>query len=71
MITLTKQDLIRLGFGPTQSQNIIRMSKYHMVQQGYSYYNSKRLGRVPVHAVEEILGISLDYTPLNEVSANG
>ena len=31
----------------------------HMVKQGFSYYSSKRLGRVPVSSVEELLGINL------------
>ncbi|WP_436513121.1 DUF3173 family protein [Clostridium thermobutyricum] len=30
-----------------------------MVQRGCSYYNNKRLGRVPREVVEEILGVSL------------
>ncbi|MCO6016912.1 DUF3173 domain-containing protein [Carnobacterium divergens] len=61
MITVTKDDLINLGFGTSQSQTIIRLAKYYMVQEGFDYYNSRRLGRVPVHAVESILGVAL-YT---------
>lgn len=30
-----------------------------MVSKGFGYYTSKRLGRVPVKAVEEVLGISI------------
>lgn len=60
MITVTKQELINLGFGPSQSADIIRQAKYLMLNKGYSYYSSKRLGRVPVKAVEEILGFSID-----------
>lgn len=30
-----------------------------MVQKGYAFYNNRRLGHVPIVAVEEILGISL------------
>lgn len=59
MITVTKQELIKLGFGPSQSADIIRQAKHLMLNKGYSYYSSKRLGRVPVKAVEEILGFSL------------
>lgn len=59
MITITKQELINLGFGPSQSADIIRKAKHLMLNKGYSYYSSKRLGRVPVSAVEEILGFSL------------
>ncbi|MFV5898450.1 DUF3173 domain-containing protein [Enterococcus faecalis] len=60
MITVTKNDLFALGFGKSQSQTIIRLAKHYMVQEGYEYYSSRRLGRVPVHAVESILGVSLD-----------
>lgn len=35
-----------------------------MVQKGYGFYNTKKLGRVPVEAVEEILGITLSQTDL-------
>ena len=28
-----------------------------MVNQGFEYYNNKRLGRVPIKTVEKILGI--------------
>lgn len=59
MITVTKQELINLGFGPSQSADIIRQAKHLMLNKGYSYYSSKRLGRVPVKAVEEILGFSI------------
>ncbi|WP_429975767.1 DUF3173 domain-containing protein [Enterococcus sp. DIV0086] len=57
--TITKKELCDLGFGPSQSSDIIRKAKYLMVNKGYSYYASKRLGRVPVSAVEEILGFKI------------
>ena len=43
-------------FGPSQSSDIIHKAKCLMVNKGYSYYASKRLGWVPVSAGEEILG---------------
>lgn len=69
MITITKNELIQLGFGTSQSQTIIRLAKHYMVQEGFEYYKSRRLGRVPVHAVEHILGITLEI--LKEVSVHG
>ncbi len=57
--TITKKELYDLGFGPSQSSDIIRKAKYLMVNKGYFYYASKRLGRVPVSAVEEILGFRI------------
>ncbi|WP_445448411.1 DUF3173 domain-containing protein [Enterococcus faecalis] len=56
---MTKKELIELGFGPSQSAEIIRKAKALMVKKGCSYYTSKRLGRVPVTAIEELLGIEL------------
>lgn len=31
-----------------------------MVNNGYAYYNNKRVGVVPKHIVEEIIGIPLN-----------
>lgn len=60
-MTITKDDLINLGFGASQSCDIIRKAKRLMVNKGYGYYENRRLGRVPVEAVEEILGIKIDF----------
>lgn len=59
MIMVTKNDLVKLGFGASQSADIIRKSKALMVSKGYGFYSSRKLGRVPSRAVEEILGIEL------------
>lgn len=56
---MTKKELIELGFGPSQSAEIIRKAKALMVKKGCFYYTSKRLGRVPMTAIEELLGIEL------------
>lgn len=60
-MTITKDDLIKLGFGVSQSADIIRKAKKLMVNKGYGYYENRRLGRVPIGAVEEILGIKIDF----------
>ncbi len=64
IITITRKNLIALGYGPSFSRDIIRQAKCLMVQKGYSFYNTKKLGRVPVEAVEEILGITLNQEGL-------
>lgn len=64
IITITRKDLIDLGYGPSSSRDIIREAKCLMVQKGYGFYNTKKLGRVPVEAVEEILGISISQSDL-------
>ncbi|MCG5105367.1 DUF3173 domain-containing protein [Oceanobacillus alkalisoli] len=64
--TISKKELQDMGFLPYQAVDIIRQAKYYMVDKGYPYYNNKRLGRVPYHAVENIIGVSLE-----EGDANG
>lgn len=59
MITITKKDLIALGYGPSFASDIIRESKKLMISKGHTYYQSKKLDRVPKEAVEELLGITL------------
>ena len=63
MITVTKSDLIALGYGPSFAADIIRQAKKLMLDKGHTYYKSKKLDRVPKEAVEELLGIIL---PENE-----
>jgi hypothetical protein len=57
MITVTKKDLIELGYGNSFSADIIKKAKELMITKGHSYYESRKLDRVPREAVEEILGI--------------
>lgn len=57
--TITKKDLMDLGYRENTAGEIIRLAKHYMVEQGYEFYLNKRLGLVPVQAVEEIIGASL------------
>ncbi|MFI3804267.1 DUF3173 domain-containing protein [Vagococcus fluvialis] len=57
MITVTKKDLIELGYGNSFSADIIKKAKELMITKGHTYYESRKLDRVPREAVEEILGI--------------
>lgn len=59
MITVTKKDLIALGYGTSFAADIIREAKKLMVSKGHTYYQSRKLDRVPKEAVEELLGITL------------
>lgn len=54
--------LIKLGYGPSFSADIIREAKKLMIAKGHTYYQSKKLDRVPKEAVEELLGITLPDT---------
>ena len=69
MLTMTRQDLQNLGYGVSQSSDIIRKAKRYMVNQGYGYYDHRRLGRVPVKTVEKILGIDNLTIQLEEYHA--
>ena len=59
MITVTKKYLIALGYGPSFSADIIKQAKNLMIERGHTYYQSRKLDRVPKEAVEELLGIKL------------
>ena len=57
--TVTKKDLISIGYRENTAAELIRQAKRSMVQQGYEFYTNRRLGRVPVAAVEAIIGASI------------
>ncbi len=66
MQTITKYELQKMGFGPSQSADIVRRAKLYLVNKGYGYYSSKRLGRVPLSSVEHILGFPINTKELEE-----
>lgn len=66
MITITKKDLVRLGYGPGTSASLIRQAKLAMVEKGFPFYENKRLGRVPTEVIEELLGIRFPPEQLSE-----
>lgn len=57
--TVNCSHLVKIGFPKSTSQQIIRQAKRMMVKRGYTLYANKRLGNVPIDAVEEILGFKL------------
>ncbi|EKQ05982.1 DUF3173 family protein [Lacticaseibacillus paracasei] len=58
-MTSIQKDLISLGYRENTAAELIRQAKRSMVQQGYEFYTNRRLGRVPVAAVEAIIGASI------------
>lgn len=59
-LTLTKADLIELlGYTDHQAKNIIRLTKKELASAGYTYYENPRLGRVPIEAVEHVVGFKI------------
>ncbi|MBB1069378.1 DUF3173 domain-containing protein [Limosilactobacillus sp. RRLNB_1_1] len=53
------KDLMVLGFKEHQARNIIHQAKINLVNRGLGLYNGKRIGVVPIQAVEDIIGFSL------------
>lgn len=49
-----------LGFKEHTAKTIIHQAKILMVSKGFGLYNNKRIGTVPVWAVESIIGVRLD-----------
>lgn len=55
---ISKVDLIEVGYSPYKASEIIRRTKLHLVNQGFDFYKNKRLGRVPVNAIEQVIGFN-------------
>ena len=60
MNTITRQDLVSLGYQSETARKIIAQAKSILISRGYLFYDNKRLGRVPINVVEEILGVQLE-----------
>jgi len=58
-VTITKADLIQLGYRPTHASRIIQAAKQRLVRQGLKWYSGKGIDRVPVEAVDAVLGLHL------------
>jgi hypothetical protein len=67
IILVDKNDLMQLtGYSKTQSQNLIRRAKEKLVLEGLDWYKNKAIGRVPILAVEEILGYPIRNDTIEE-----
>ena len=60
MNTITRQDLVSIGYQSETARKIIAQAKSILISRGYLFYDNRRLGRVPVNVVEEILGVQLE-----------
>ena len=69
--TISKTELMKLGYKEHTSISIIRQAKQIMVKQGYAFYNNKRLWRVPKSVVENILWIPIQVNNTSEGNSNG
>lgn len=72
IILVDKNDLMQLtGYSKTQSQNLIRRAKEKLVLEGLDWYKNKAIGRVPILAVEEILGYPIRNDTIENVEKVG
>lgn len=63
---VNKDDVIKLtGLSDSQAKKLIREAKKRLVSDGFSWYKNKRIGRVPVKVIEDILGFEL--SPKNDI----
>lgn len=48
------------GLQKTQAQRLMRQAKALMVADGFDWYAGKRVTRVPIQAIERILGYKIN-----------
>ncbi|ARE22316.1 DUF3173 domain-containing protein [Lactococcus cremoris] len=59
--TVTKNELMLMtGLQKTQAQRLMRQAKALMVADGFDWYAGKRVTRVPIQAIERILGYKIN-----------
>ena len=56
--TVTKDDLIELGFAPGTARKIIHTGKLLLVNRGFNIYDNKRIGTIPASVAEELLELN-------------
>lgn len=66
---VNKDDIVKLtGFSESQATKLIREAKARLVSEGFSWYKNKRIGRVPIKTIEDILGFEL--SPKHDIITN-
>ncbi|EGP5096663.1 TPA: DUF3173 domain-containing protein [Enterococcus faecium] len=58
MKTVTRQDIIKLGFSQYYADKIFKECKKLLIANGYSFYRNSRIKRIPISVIEEVLHIS-------------
>ena len=58
MKTATRQDIIKLGFSQYYADKIFKECKTLLITKWYSFYKNKKIKRIPVSIIEEVLHIS-------------
>ncbi|MGT2742901.1 DUF3173 family protein [Streptococcus plurextorum] len=69
IILVDKEKVMQLtGYSSSQSQKLIREAKSKLAADGFSWYKNKRIGRVPIKTIEDILGFEL--SPKHDIITN-
>lgn len=58
MKTITKRDLVDLGYSHYYADLIFKKCKEQLVKDGYGFYKNSRIKRIPVSTIEKVLNIS-------------
>lgn len=57
---INKTDIMKLtGLTESQTKKLIRNAKQRLTSQGFDWYSNKKIGKVPLKTIEELLGIEL------------
>lgn len=57
---VNKTDIMKLtGLTESQTKKLIRNAKQRLTSQGFDWYSNKKIGKVPLKTIEELLGIVL------------
>ncbi|WP_270290010.1 DUF3173 family protein [Enterococcus casseliflavus] len=59
MLTISVDDLVKMGYPKQTAQNIYKQVRYNLVAEGYTIYKNKQIRQVPAEAVQKVLGYSL------------
>ena len=51
--------IILTGYTDAQASKLIRKAKQKLLQDGFEWYGNKKVGRVPLKTIEDILGVEL------------
>lgn len=51
--------MILTGYTDAQASKLIRKAKQKLLQDGFEWYGNKKVGRVPLKTIEDILGVEL------------
>lgn len=58
MNTITKKDLMDLGYSAYYASKIFKKCKEQLVIDGYVFYKNSKIKRIPVSTIEKVLNIS-------------